>query len=256
MSSRPAAPAIQIAQVVRNYGSLRPLRIAALAVAPGERVALTGLDAGAAEVLVNLVTGAALPDEGEVRVFGRATSEIASGDEWLASLERFGIVSPRAVLIEGATVLQNLAMPFTWRSSRFRRRSPSALRRWPRSAGLREPATPGGSRSGQAMCRETCARVFIWRAPSRSSRHCYCWNIRRPESTNGARGAGGRCRASARRTPVASLAITPGRYVRGARRAPDVGASARHRRAEAEAQGLVRGDATSRTHRTQCAARR
>jgi ABC-type transporter Mla maintaining outer membrane lipid asymmetry ATPase subunit MlaF len=113
MSSRSAAPAILIAQVVRNYGALRPLRIAALAVAPGERVALTGFDAGAAEVLVNLVTGASLPDQGEIRVFGRATSEIATGDEWLASLDRFGIVSPRAVLIEGATLQQNLAIPFT-----------------------------------------------------------------------------------------------------------------------------------------------
>ena len=113
MSSPSAAPAIQIAQVVRNYGALRPLRIAALAVAPGERVALAGFDAGAAEVLVNLVTGASLPEQGEVRVFGRATSEIATGDEWLASLDRFGIVSPRAVLIEGATLQQNLAIPFT-----------------------------------------------------------------------------------------------------------------------------------------------
>jgi phospholipid/cholesterol/gamma-HCH transport system ATP-binding protein len=113
MSSPSAAAAIQIVQVVRNYGALRPLRIAALAVAPGERVALAGFDAGAAEVLVNLITGASLPDQGEVRVFGRATSEIANGDEWLASLDRFGIVSPRAVLIEGATLLQNLAIPFT-----------------------------------------------------------------------------------------------------------------------------------------------
>jgi ABC-type transporter Mla maintaining outer membrane lipid asymmetry ATPase subunit MlaF len=113
MNSPSLVPAIQIAQVIRNYGALRPLRIAALAVAPGERVALAGLDAGAAEVLVNLVTGASLPDQGEVRVLGRATSEIASGDEWLASLDRFGIVSPRAVLIEGATLLQNLAIPFT-----------------------------------------------------------------------------------------------------------------------------------------------
>src|SRR5262245_46032440 len=113
MSSPSAVPAIQIAQVIRNYGALRPLRIVSLAVAPGERVALAGFDAGAAEVLVNLVTGASLPDQGEVRVLGRATSEIANGDDWLASLDRFGIVSPRAVLIEGATLLQNLAIPFT-----------------------------------------------------------------------------------------------------------------------------------------------
>ena len=36
-----------------------------------------------------------------------------SGDEWLASLDRFGIVSPRGVLLEAATIEQNLAMPLT-----------------------------------------------------------------------------------------------------------------------------------------------
>src|SRR3954447_9274694 len=82
-------------------------------MAAGERVALSGFDAGAAEVLVNLVTGASVPDDGTVEVAGQATHAIADGDEWLASLDRFGIVSPRAVLLDSATLLQNLAMPFT-----------------------------------------------------------------------------------------------------------------------------------------------
>ena len=72
-----------------------------------------GLDAGAAEVLVNLVTGAGVADRGTVCVQGRNNAEIANGDEWLESLDRFGIVSERAVLLEGATLEQNLAMPFT-----------------------------------------------------------------------------------------------------------------------------------------------
>jgi ABC-type sulfate/molybdate transport systems ATPase subunit len=46
-------------------------------------------------------------------VLGQLTAAIAGGDEWLASLDRFGIVSPRGVLLEGATIEQNLAMPMT-----------------------------------------------------------------------------------------------------------------------------------------------
>jgi simple sugar transport system ATP-binding protein len=107
------APVVQLTAVVKQYGGLRPLRIADLEVRSGERVALSGLDATAAPVLVNLVTGAMLPDEGMVRTFGMSTAEIRSGDDWLASLERFGIVSPRAVLLEDATLQQNLAMPYT-----------------------------------------------------------------------------------------------------------------------------------------------
>ena len=106
-------PAVRLTGVQKNYAALRPLRIQSLEIGARERVALGGLDAAAAEVLVNLVTGAALPDEGTVTVFGRATADIADGDAWLASLDRFGIVSPRAVLLEGSTLLQNLALPFT-----------------------------------------------------------------------------------------------------------------------------------------------
>jgi ABC-type transporter Mla maintaining outer membrane lipid asymmetry ATPase subunit MlaF len=115
MSSLPASaqPVVELQGIVRAYQSLRPLRLQSLVVNEGERVALLGLDAGAAEVLVNLVTGAALPDEGTVRVLGRDTADITSGDDWLASLDRFGIVSPRAVLIEAATIEENLTMPFT-----------------------------------------------------------------------------------------------------------------------------------------------
>lgn len=108
-----AAPAIEITRLVKDYKGLRPLRVASLTVGDGERVAVAGLDATAAEVLVNLVNGAILPDSGNVRVFGRDTAEIGTESEWLASLERFGIVTPRAVLLEGATLMQNMALPMT-----------------------------------------------------------------------------------------------------------------------------------------------
>ena len=107
------APAVEVRGLTRRYQALRPLRIAALEIAPGERVSIGGIDAGAGELIVNLLTGASLPDSGEVRVFGRSTTEITEGNEWLSWLERFGIVSARAVLLEDATLEQNLAMPYT-----------------------------------------------------------------------------------------------------------------------------------------------
>jgi len=106
-------PVLRILNMRKAYQGLRPLRVRDLTIDAGQRVAVSGLDAGAAEVLVNLVTGASIPDEGDVVVLGRATASIADGDEWLSSLDRFGIVSPRAVLLDAATLLQNLAMPFT-----------------------------------------------------------------------------------------------------------------------------------------------
>ena len=104
---------LEVAGVSKAYGALRPLRIRELSVAPGESIAIVGLDAGAAEILVNLITGATLPDAGDIRIFGRATSAIADSSDWLSTVDRFGIVSDRAVLLDQLSIVQNLSMPFT-----------------------------------------------------------------------------------------------------------------------------------------------
>jgi predicted ABC-type transport system involved in lysophospholipase L1 biosynthesis ATPase subunit len=104
---------LQFAGVAKTYGGLRPLRIAELHVAASDRVALLGFDQASAEVFVNLATGATLPDAGDVRISGRPTRSIDDPADWLATVDRFGIVSERAVLLEALTVIQNLAMPFT-----------------------------------------------------------------------------------------------------------------------------------------------
>jgi ABC-type transporter Mla maintaining outer membrane lipid asymmetry ATPase subunit MlaF len=108
-----SAPVLELSDVSKDYRGLRPLRIARLSIAAAEQIAVVGLDRAAAEVFVNLVTGATLPDVGEVRMFGRPTAAIADSADWLAVVDRFGIVSERAVLLEGLSVVQNLAVPFT-----------------------------------------------------------------------------------------------------------------------------------------------
>ncbi len=108
-----SGPVLELSDISKEYRGLRPLRIASLTVLPGEHVAILGLDQTTAEVFVNLVTGASLPDRGDVRLFGRSTAAIADGADWLAVVDRFGIVSRRAVLLDSLTVVQNLAMPFT-----------------------------------------------------------------------------------------------------------------------------------------------
>jgi ABC-type polar amino acid transport system ATPase subunit len=108
-----AAAAVELSSISKQYGALRPLRIEQLSIAPDDRIALVGLDQPAAEVFVNLVTGASLPDAGTIRVFGRSTLDIADSSDWLSTLDRFGIISDRAPLIESLSIVQNLSMPFT-----------------------------------------------------------------------------------------------------------------------------------------------
>src|SRR5688572_8627801 len=101
---------VEVAGVSKDYRALRPLRIQRLELRAGQSIALLGLDAAMAEVLVNLITGAQLPDEGEVRVFGRSTESISAVDDWVTGLDRFGLISDRAVLVEQFTAEQNLAL--------------------------------------------------------------------------------------------------------------------------------------------------
>ena len=104
---------LRLRGVSRDYRSLRPLRIAELDLPPGRSLALLGFDQTMAEVLVDLITGAILPDSGEIVAFGQHTSSIADPGSWLTTLDQFGLFTDRAVLVEQFTVEQNLALPLS-----------------------------------------------------------------------------------------------------------------------------------------------
>lgn len=108
-----APPLIHLTGIIKKYQALRPLRITEFSAGPQDRLVLSGFDAMAAEMFVYLVTGAALPDDGAVVIAGRNTRDIATDTEWLASLDRFGIVTHRAVLLESTSVAANMALPLT-----------------------------------------------------------------------------------------------------------------------------------------------
>jgi ABC-type transporter Mla maintaining outer membrane lipid asymmetry ATPase subunit MlaF len=104
---------IHISGLRKQFGGLRPLRINNLTVSEGERVTLHGLDAEAAEMLMLLITGASLPDEGLVAINGRDTRDIKTDTEWLVSLDSFGMVTTRAALLDSVSLEANMALPFT-----------------------------------------------------------------------------------------------------------------------------------------------
>jgi ABC-type transporter Mla maintaining outer membrane lipid asymmetry ATPase subunit MlaF len=108
-----SAPAIHVRDVHKDYHALRPLRVRELDVLEGQSIALLGFDRAAAEVFVNLLTAATVPDAGRIEIFGRPTVDIQDADTWLSSLDCFGIVSERQVLVDNMTVEENLTMPLT-----------------------------------------------------------------------------------------------------------------------------------------------
>jgi ABC-type transporter Mla maintaining outer membrane lipid asymmetry ATPase subunit MlaF len=106
-------PLLQMRDVTQDYGGLRPLRVRAFELRAAQRIAILGMDQGAAEVFVNLVTGATAPRAGDVRAFGRLTTDIPDSDTWLEALRAYGLLGVRTVLIDQLTVSQNLALPLT-----------------------------------------------------------------------------------------------------------------------------------------------
>ena len=106
-------PLVRVQHLVKQYQALRPLRVQLLTLAPGAIVSVMGLDASAAEMFVGLLTGAVLPDEGDVHLFGRSTRDVSDSDAWLQLLDGVGIVTDRAVLIAQFSVEQNIGIPFT-----------------------------------------------------------------------------------------------------------------------------------------------
>ncbi len=108
-----SVPLLEVSGLVKDYQALRPLRIRSLSLTSGDLVAVNGLDAIAAQTFVNLVTGATLPDSGEIALFGQNTKVITDGTAWLKSLDGVGMVTSRGIVIEMFTVLQNIALSYT-----------------------------------------------------------------------------------------------------------------------------------------------
>lgn len=157
-----SAPLIDVQGLVKDYQGLRPLRMRALTITPRDVVAIDGLDAIGAEIFVHLITGATLPDSGDVTLFGRNTRSITDGDAWLKSLDQVGMITARGILIDAFTVLQNVAMSLTLDVDPIDPRVMPEAGALAREVGL-DPAgfdLPTGSTAGDVKMRVHLARAL------------------------------------------------------------------------------------------------
>jgi ABC-type lipoprotein export system ATPase subunit len=199
---------LELTDVVKDYRGLRPLRIQRLTIASSEHVAIMGFDQPMAEIFVNLATGATLPDRGEVKIFGHASSAIADSAEWLALLDRFGIVTDRAVLLDALTLIQNVAVPYTLDLEPLSDEIEHRARQLAREVGLQESQwdSPVASLDAAAQTRVRLARALALDPAVVLLEH--------PTSSVGrdeARPLGDHIRAVARRRGAAIVALTADR---------------------------------------------
>lgn len=106
-------PLLEINGLSKDYQTLRPLRIKSLIVNSSDVLSISGIDMLGAETFVHLVTGATLPDAGDVTLFGRNTRAITDSKAWLKSLDGVGMISARGILVQMFSVLQNVALSLT-----------------------------------------------------------------------------------------------------------------------------------------------
>ena len=156
---------VELNAVRKDYRGLRPLRIQRLELRAGESVALVGVDAAMSEVLINLITGAQLPDEGDVKVFGRLTSAVTAVDDWVLELDRFGLISDRALLVDRFTAEQNLALPLTLEIEPILDSVRADVRRLAEEVGLtaEELSKPTAELGGAAQLRLRLGRALAMR---------------------------------------------------------------------------------------------
>ena len=114
-SAQSTEPLVEVTAVHRTFdrdtSPVRALRGADLSVAAGEFVAVTGPSGCGKSTLLNVIAGLERPDEGEVVVAGTRLDVL--DEKRLAVLRRslVGFVFQFFNLLEGMSVLENVAMP-------------------------------------------------------------------------------------------------------------------------------------------------
>src|ERR1700688_4768214 len=104
---------LSVGDLIKTYRSagepIEVLRGVNLAIAPGERVALTGESGSGKSTLLHLIAGLDRPDGGEIRLANIAISDL--GDAGRAELrrDRLGLVFQQFNLIPSLSVEDNLA---------------------------------------------------------------------------------------------------------------------------------------------------
>jgi heme exporter protein A len=98
-----AGAAIHVRALEKWYGAHPALRGVDFSVAPGERVTLFGPNGAGKTTLLKLLTGAARPTRGEVRVAGADPADAESG-----ARRRIGLLSHQSFLYPGLTAAENL----------------------------------------------------------------------------------------------------------------------------------------------------
>ena len=110
MTGKPA-PIIEARGVVKSFGHTPALRGAAIAVAPGEILAVMGPSGSGKSTLLHCLAGILAPDEGEVWFGGERLDTLPEAKRSDLRRDRFGFVFQFGQLVPELTAEENVALP-------------------------------------------------------------------------------------------------------------------------------------------------
>ncbi len=106
----PARPVIQLQGVTKRFGDRVVLDGLDLDVATGKTTVICGTSGSGKSVLLKLMNGLLLPDEGRVLLFGEDTRSV-SGARLLELRKRVSMMFQNYALLDSLTVAENIAFP-------------------------------------------------------------------------------------------------------------------------------------------------
>jgi putative ABC transport system ATP-binding protein len=104
-------PVLQVASVVKHYGTRRVLDAVSFWVAAGERVALTGPSGSGKTTLLNCLGGVDRLDAGDITLHGRSIANLDGNELARLRRERVGTVFQFFHLLPTLTAAENVELP-------------------------------------------------------------------------------------------------------------------------------------------------
>ncbi len=108
----PARPVISLRGVHKRYGDRVVLKDLDLDIHTGLTTVIAGTSGSGKSVLLRLMNGLVLPDEGEVRIFGENTRDMTEA-RLLEMRKRLTMMFQSYALLDSLTVEQNIAFPIS-----------------------------------------------------------------------------------------------------------------------------------------------